>query len=175
MFYLYKRSSALRHSSRICIWILAFVWISGLICGVMYAAYDATIISLMRMVCFNCVSIVGLATILILPLLISAVAVYFSKPAVIYLLSAFKAFSSGYCIYGTLAVYGSAGWLIRLLLLFSDTCITVVLMWFWIRHISGSKRALTADTAVCTVLAGLIGIIDYTVVSPFLVTLVDHI
>ena len=61
----------------------------------------------------------------------------------------FKAFSLGYCISGVCILYGSAGWLVRLLLLFSSTVSAPVLYWFWLRHISGAKKHLWLDFMIC--------------------------
>lgn len=154
--------------------LLAFFWTLGLFLGI-YSSFpmEDSFFRLMRAAAGCRVSIVGLFAVLILPFLFSAFAVYFSQPWLLLLICFLKAYCFGFCCFLTQISFGSAGWLLRLLLLFSDCCILPVLCWFWIRHISGEKRALWQDLAVCAAASLLIGGVDYCVISPFLATLID--
>lgn len=153
------------------VFFLAILWIMGLLVGLLVASNDSSIYLLMRMAPTCNVSIVGLAVVLILPFLFSIIGLIYQKFVMIYFLSAVKAFVSGYTLYGILCCYGSAGWLIRGLLLFSDSSMTILLLWLLFRHIDRRKKTLYADATVCFISAVVIGITDYLIVSPFLCAL----
>ena len=158
-----------RCSFRVC--FLAFLWIGCLLGGMYIASSDSNLLSLMRIAPKCNVSIVGLAAVLILPVMISIIGLIYQKSAVIYILSAIKAFASGYLLYGVIICYGYAGWLIRTLLLFSDSAMTIFLLWILFRHIDGRKATLWVDATVCIFAATAIGMIDYLLVAPFLLSL----
>lgn len=154
--------------------LLAFSWILGFVFGMLYAHAAGDIVSaLMRTAVCSRVSIVGLLASVFFPLIISAIAAYFSVPAVFISVAFLRAFSYGFCLWGVSAAYGSAGWLIRLLLLFSDSCTAVSLLWFCVRHLSGDRNSLKKDFVVCTVMASFVCCVDYFFVSPFLAALMS--
>lgn len=162
-----------RCSFRVC--FLAFLWISCLVVGCYIASNDSFVVSLMRFAPGSEVSIVGLTVSLILPLFISVVGLYFCKSAVIYTFSSIKAFCTGYLLYAVSTAFGNAGWLIRLLLLFSDTGITIVILWLLFRHLNGRKKTFKADVMLSFFAAIMIGMVDYLLVAPFLQSLMDLI
>lgn len=154
--------------------ILSLSWLAGLIAGIFCAVHaDEPYFALMRMAAGSRVSIVGLVASVLLPFLIAAFAVYISTPQLLYPLCFAKAllFSFGAC--GVYIAFGSAGWLAQFLLQFSDCLLLPVFCWFCIRHISGKGQALAKELAMCAAAVGLIGSIDYCVVSPFLAMLID--
>lgn len=154
---------------------LAFFWTASLIYGVYISAQDLSVVSLMRLLPYCQVSIVGLIAVSFLPLLITIVCAYYRKPIVIYSILVCKGFLSGYCIGGLASAYSSAGWLIDILLLFSDSCITVILFWFWYRHLIRNEHSLKRDGAIAIVSALVICLIDYFIVTPFLASLVNQL
>lgn len=155
--------------------ILAFLWILGLVCGLyIVSAAGDSISSLMGAICYNRVSIVGLAAVLFLPLVITAIAAYFSAPALIYIFCSFKALCVGCCLYGVVLVFGYSAWLIRLLLFFSDSIIAVLILWLWYRYLYLVRDTVWRDLTICAAVAGAIGIIDYFLVSPYLVMLMNY-
>lgn len=113
------------------------------------------------------VSLWSLAVVLLLPLLISFVAFYFRIPILILLIGFLKAITFSFCSCGILYAYGDAGWLLRFLLLFSDSTMLFLLCWYWLRHLEGNRLRLAQDTVLCIFGAILIGIIDYMYISPF--------
>ena len=157
---------------KFCKLFLALSWHFGLLCGVLITdKCDPDLLSLMRSAVLSRVSIVGLLAVTFLPFLLSAFAVIFSSPWLMIPISFLKAFSFGYCASAVSTSFGSAGWLVRWLLLFSACCSVPVLYWFWLRHISGSQKSLWMDLVLCAVIVLLIGCLDYRVISPFLVKL----
>lgn len=165
-----------KHLFRYRMAILAFFWIVGLLCGVFFAsAVKDFVFPQMRSFAYVRVSIAGLVAVLAFPLAISAVAVYLNVPVFLFPICFFKAFSFGCCLYSISVAFGDAGWLVRLLLLFSDSCMIVPLLWFWCRHQTGKRASIKRDLAVCTSFAALIGVTDYYLVSPYLVELMNYL
>lgn len=154
--------------------ILAFSWLSGLLCGAFaLLSADNRIISLMRSVALAPVSIVGLLCAILFPFLFSASAVYFSKPGWLFPISFGKAFLFAYVSTGIVQAFGSAGWLIRFLLLFGNCASIPVLYWFWLRHLPGCRRSLGWEDILAISITMLIGSVHYRIIVPFLALLID--
>ena len=161
-------------SRKSCLSVLASSWFLGHVLGIVFsiAAGDSNV-SLMRMALNSHVSISGLLTAILLPFLLSAFAVYLHESWLLIPIAFAKAFIFSYIGLGVMTVYGSAGWLVRLLLMFSDCCSLPVLFWYWIRLLSGQRKATIPATAVPVFLVILIGSFDYCIVSPFLTALIS--
>ena len=157
---------------RICGIFLAIVWVIGLALGAVLSmqAGDRYFL-LMRWAADRQVSIVGFLASAFLPFMLSALAVYISKPILLYGICFADAFLLSLCGCVAMTAFGSAGWLVRLLLQFSDCCMAPILFWFSIRCISGSS--FWKDFSLCAVISALVGSIDYCFVSPFLVMLIE--
>ena len=155
------------------VFCLSFPWVTGLLLG-MHFAYTASISisSLMHTVAYCRVSIVGLLFVLFFPLVISAMAI--SVPFFLFPLAFIKALSYGFSFYSVMYAFGSAGWLFTMLLLFSDSCMSVLLNWLWCRHLFGKKHTLWRDMLNCALVAVLIGLVDYFLVSPYLADLLYY-
>ena len=69
--------------------------------------------------------------------------------------------------------FGSAGWLVRLLLQFTDVCLIPVFSWLVLRHCSAGARPLQKDAVICGAVVVLICSLDYCVVSPYLAMLIE--
>lgn len=156
-------------------WILlAVVWITGLFVGMYFGANAGDhYFLLMRTAADTRVSIIGLIANSCLPFLLSAYAVYLGKPRLALLVCFCKAVLFTSCGFAALSSFGSAGWLVRLLLQFSDVVLIPLFCWFSIRHIHGAGITLKRDTALCLFAAALVGSMDYCLVSPFLAMLID--
>lgn len=153
--------------------ILAFFWTAALICGVYFAVKDPSVVFWMRLLSSSQVSIVGLGFVLFLPLLISIAAGYSGFPIAIYIISAAKGFLYGYCLAAISLTYSDACWLYRFFLLFSDSAMNVVLLWFWFKRVSYGRCWLRRDAIISAALAVVIGAIDYLVLSPFWFSIVN--
>ena len=109
----------------------AFAWFFGLFLGTIVAAeLDCYFASLMRPFLLDRVSIVGQLVVCFVPFLLIDYAASRSLPVVIYAFCFCRAFifsASGVLIQNC---FGSAGWLMRILLQFSDICIIPLLCWF---------------------------------------------
>lgn len=162
------------HSRKYHIIFLAFVWVFGLFCGVglSHCAGDS-FPSLMRRTALSSVSIVNLLTVSLLPFLFSAFAVYIHSYAFLAALCFIKGCLFAFVSSGIFLAFDSAGWLIRLLLMFSDLACLIPLWWFWISYFHDRRRGSYAMLIKCGMIAVLIVSLDYLYVSPLLVKLID--
>ena len=108
-----------------------------------------------------------------IPLLLSMACITCSWPAMVILVCFIKAVVFAYCSCGTLLFFGSGGWLVRFLLLFTDSCMLAPMLWFCLRHIDGSKLSIKRDIAICFLLFVLFFVFDYFVISPYLMMLMN--
>lgn len=151
---------------------LALSWVAGLTMGgLVFVHADASFLSLMRSTRMVPVSISGLVSVILFPFLISAFSAYCSMNWTLYVAVFGKAF--GFCLaaFSCASAFGSAGWLICPLLLFSDVGTVFALWLFWL-HCGAAGRGLSVKTwLLCLMAAGLFGIVDVCFISPFLAVL----
>lgn len=158
------------------LFVLAFCWIFALGLGYILACSTQEITpSLMHRIVREPVSIVGLAGMLFLPVILSAIAARFSMSWLMFLIAMLKGVCYGFCTYQLLIAYCDAAWLFRFLLMFSDSCMLIPLFAFWIRHLNGSNLYLRRDTIVLLLVSFAVGCIDYLAVSPFVLRLIEYI
>lgn len=157
-----------------CRFFLACSWLSGLACGILvYLSAGGLLVSLMRSTVYVPVSIVGLLCVTTLPFLFSALAVFLSKPGLLLPICFGKAFLLAFVSIGIFQAFGSAGWLLRWLLLFGDCASVPVLYWFWLRYLPGTRPLCGWEAFSMLSLGVLIGSVNYSVISPFLVRLIE--
>ncbi len=154
-------------------------WCALALCAVLSAGLGAlfadasgdTYVLLMRMAASRPVSIVGSAVSVFLPFLVSVFFITHSKPWLVYLICGTRIFLFSSAAFAIGRSFGSAGWLVRLMLQMPDLCLIPVLMWFSGLTLAGNctKRVITC----CVLLAAVIGMLDYCVISPFLANLID--
>lgn len=155
-------------------WVLPFCWVLGLLLGTLYGyCADRSYVLFMRIATTSSMSILGLLFVLYIPLLFSVFAVYFKRPQWLVPICFAKAFLFASCGCALFIVFGSAAWLVRLLLQFSDLCSIPFLYWFCMRNITGRNSNTQSDFLVCCAAAAIIGIFDFGVISPYLVKLID--
>lgn len=151
---------------------LALVWILGLFSGLAAGIMSETIsFPLMRSTVFSAVSIVGLFHTL-LPFLLSAVAMVLHAPGMLLPLCFGKAFLSSYASFAICRAFGTAGWLVRWFLMFTDLWTLPILYYFWLRILSGTGAASRCEALFLSSLALLLGSIDYAIISPLFLELV---
>lgn len=154
--------------------VLAFIWCVGLAggIGISFFAGDS-FVSLMRMAAGRPASIVNLLMVSMLPFLFSAVAVFLRSR---YLLSAvcfIKAFLFGFVSSGAYMAFGSAGWLVWLMVMFSDIFCLIPLWWYWISGIRCDKSPQILHLIGCFVAAFFIISLDCRFISPLLAGLIE--
>lgn len=154
--------------------LLALVWLSGLLCGT--AAYFSTggqLISLMRSALYAPVSIVGMLCVTTLPFLLSAFAVFLSRPVWLLPICFGKAFLYAFFSVAVCSAFWPAGWLLRWLLLFGDCAGGPILYWFWLRHLSPDCSMDGGGCILLCALGLLLGSVNYSIILPFLASLIE--
>jgi len=164
-----------RHFRKRYLFLLAFVWLFGLLCGVGFSGFAGdSYVSLMRSASACSVSIVSLLSVSLLPFLLSAFFVYLHSFAFICGLCFMKGCLFVFVSMGLYLSYGSAGWLLRLLMMFIDLCCLVPLWWCWLHFLSDSDSGLLKPVFTGGLIAGGIVCLDYLCVLPVLAKLVEY-
>ena len=148
--------------------VLVVLWTIGFICGVSCAACADNLSSLMRACCDVGVSIVGLFFVPFFPFLISAAAVYCSAPLILYLTGLCKSFLVGFCICAVHSGFADGGWLVSLLLLFTDIFTAPVLFWFQLRWVSGDGKYIVRDGVLALAWFAAVSAVDHFWILPLL-------
>lgn len=154
--------------------LITVFWLLGLLSGCYFGfKTPVPIISLMRTSFFERVSIVWRLCALLLPILLSFAALRLS--ASLLLLPVFlKAYSLGYCLCCINFAFGNAGWLMCMLCLCSDVCGAVLFLYMAFHHVMFEERRNLQKVICCLVIVTALGLFDYFIVSPFLVTLLNY-
>ena len=151
---------------------LAQCFLSGLCFGaIAHLLYGRFSFPLMDGVFF--VSIVGHFLSVLFPFLISALAVFISRPWLLLPVAFGKGFSFFYVSVGTLSSLGSSGGFFRLLLMFSDIICLPLLYFFWHRHIRSGADGYLTSVFVLVSFATFIGCVDFTVVLPLITEIIN--
>ena len=154
--------------------LLAFIWFIGLCCGiVLYNLMQISSFPMMRGVERYSVSIVSLLSVSLLPFLFSLLFVYIGSFPLLVLLCYIKGCLFSFVSLGIWFAYGEAGWLIRLLVMFSDLGCLTPLWWCWIHCTELDPKA--AFPPICRALIIAAGIVsfDFYCVSPILARLLE--
>ena len=166
-------SLRLRYSSGLVAgFVLSFFWLSGFALGSFASKGVAFLFSSwMRSADLGSVSIVWLFASLLLPFLFSAFAGFFHLNWLVCCIAFCKAFVFAFCACGILIAFRNAGWLVSILLFFSDFLLFPWLYFFMLRCLSGKalqwiELTLPASFVFLTVS------IDRCVISPFLASLI---
>ena len=163
-----------QHSRKYHIIFLAFVWLLGLYCGItLFHVSQISPFSLMHRVENYSVSIVSLLSVSLLPFLFSAFAVYTHSYAFLALLCFIKGCLFAFVSMGMFLAYDSAGWLIRLLVMFSDVCALVPLWCCWIQIAKGSFFESFRSVYISSFAVIFLVCLDFYLVSPLLMKLLE--
>ena len=150
---------------------MALFWGIGLLLGTLYAAgLDLTFLSLMRRFFLYPVSIVIRLILAVLPILICTYAFTIGKTEIVMAVLFCKGFLFSFLALSAYLIFGSAGWLIQPMILFSDSLLMPVLLWFCFQN----GKALMRNHFVCLGAALSPVLIHYFVVLPFGVQLIDQ-
>lgn len=156
-------------------WIiqLACCIILGLLVGISIPAFSSSDTASLMLSAVSCrLSIVGLLVSSILPFLISAFAVSLSQPFLLLLQAFLKMLCFGFCSVCVINAFGSYGWLVRLLFLFTDFIIIPLLCWLWIRSNRIPYTSWVIDCLCCCAIGLVAGCIDRIWICKFLTYLV---
>ena len=144
---------------------LAFSFLIGFVCG-LYAGLqmDEALFPLMCGMVVDSVSIVRLIGMLLIPFVISTSA-FWIDPAFLFPICFVRAFLFAFVHLCLLGYYGESGYVLRWLLLISDSLCLPVLYFFWHRIFSGHPLNIAKLLAVYTLVCG-IGFFDFYTVAP---------
>lgn len=154
---------------------LALLWTVSLICGGFLAVNDPSVVFLMRSAPYSQVSIVGLIYAIFLPITVSLVFNRRFHRLWIYVLSALRAFLTGYILLGISYAYGDSGWLVCGLSLFSCTTVNILLVYIWSGILLTNHRRSGTEFIFSMLLGFVFGTLDYAIISPFLTNLLRNI
>lgn len=163
--------SAIFPKRKIGIITLFLVWLLGILVGISIFRLQRTVFASM-MLSASCatVSIVSLSSIVILPFSVTAIAVVFSKPYILFALCFMKSALYSLSVISIYSVYSSAGWLAQWVLLFLDNCSTVALWMLWINSFTTEKTRLMKALALCCSVCTIFWVLDCHIVSRFAVS-----
>lgn len=153
-------------------WLLAFVWSLGFLAGLSVFKLSApSFISLMHGFSFGSVSIVGLIISVTFPFLISALAVLYSKPLLVFTVCFLKAFFFTLVSISVILCYGSGGWVIHRLAMAHEVLSLPILYTFWYRSFYYRKIPSLSECFGWICIEFLILAMDYQLINPFLLSL----
>lgn len=154
---------------------LSCCWVLGLVIGVIVSlntnvSYDA----LVKLLFSSKLSAINVLLTIVFPYLLTLLSYKLLRWKGICVLATCKAFL--YCWTATTIVncFGSAGWLLRCVLIFSNSVSVVFLIWFWIRNCSQAYTSKYLDLLLCLFLSLVVAFIDYSIISPFGVHLLSY-
>ena len=142
--------------------ILSLFWTVGLICGfLVFRCAGESAFYLIRQAVCSPVSIASLLISLMLPFLVSALAVYLSKPQFLLIIAFCKAFLMIYVSLCVCHVFGSAGWLVRILYMSGDILSTPLLYRCWLKQIRQDSSFRFAGSTFFFLTVFVVGCVDY--------------
>ena len=148
---------------------LALLWVAGLIAGGFVFRYTGSnLASQMPLAVASQPSIFSLLMSSLLPFLFSAYAVYIGLPRILYGIGFLKAFGLGYLSNSVVYAFGSGGWLVRWLFLFTDISAAAVLYCYCHRHISGVRNMSAGSFSAYAGIIAAVSFLDYGVISRLL-------
>jgi len=158
-------------STKLRLAFLALIWFAGFGAGLMiYRSAQTVLVSVMLGASHSTLSIVGLLLMILLPILITVIAVHDSKPALLYVLCFLKAVLYSVAVLSVYGTYGSSGWLVQFLLMFTENCTMACLWLLWIHSILTRFRVSQRIVWICSGAALSAGLLDLFVISPFAVS-----
>ncbi len=153
---------------RVSRYAVALCWLTGLLLGFCAAkSAGTTLIWAVKGAAYGSVSLLRLLLICVLPFLICCAAIYLNENWLLLFGCLYEAFSFGFCAVGIGLTFGSAGWLIRFLLLFSD-CMSLPAMLFICLFFAGKHTHIKALSIVSIVYATAVAVFDYLCIVPLL-------
>ena len=152
--------------------VLAFFSCASFSFGVYTASISGpAVFSLVRSAVSGQVSIMRMVLVVVLPFLVSAVAVLLSKAFLLLFLILLKSCFYGFFIYAVCVEFPNAGWLVCMLLLFTDAAVLLCTHFFALRHRWSFSDSAVKELLLLFVLCLGVGFLDATVISPFLTML----
>ncbi len=152
---------------------LAFFWIAGLFVGLgLFGLSGISPESLLRESMMGPVSAEALLVRVMVPFLICVAGILLDQHWLIYVCAFCKAVLLAFASMCTMIAFGSGGWLIRFLFLFTDTLMCVVWYGFWMDSLSRTSFSTVKAMFLCAVGFFIAGV-DLRVISPLLMRIIN--
>ena len=153
---------------------IASLWVFGLIFGSICAVAGRSVLTpLIFSAASASAPLFQLLLITLLPVVFSFCAALWGEYWLLQPIIFGKAFLFAYVASAITVTYGTAGWLVRFLLMFTDFCTLPLLLWYWIQLYTRRRSQLFASTALFLVFFLLIGVLDTHFISPFLTNVIS--
>lgn len=148
------------------------LWLSGIVLGILLAFIlrDNSVMIIAAAVQHR-VSIFGLCFVLVLPCIVSIVAYKSSAFWPSCILTLARGICFGHAIPATLWAFGTAAWLLHFLLSFSNLMIQVPFFVIEFDYLSTNRYMQYKKVLLLLFFATIIGLFDYFIVSPGVLTL----
>ena len=145
---------------------LGGVWFAGVSLGLLAARfYGEPVAALSLNAGGGALSFAGACVVTMLPLFLSAFAVFFFHRAGAILACALRGITIGFML-GCSVLAG--GFWLALLLQFSGLCSSPVLLWFLWRRLENGSRRFAVDCVGCLLVLLAVSVVDTWAVAPFL-------
>lgn len=161
-----SRLAFMQPNSRYTVFIT--VWLLGFFCGAVSAGYAEDIcFSMMRTAFSTCVSIPCLLMASVLPVLFVVLTISFSYWWLLLPVTFAESLSFGFCGSLISLTYGSAAWLVKLLML-PNIFLLPVSCWFVLRNLQQKQIRWKRDAAIAIGIAGIVAAVYYFVMIPLM-------
>ncbi len=145
--------------------LVAF-WLLGICLGIGLIFYDPPVISYQLQTGFLTAQSVTGFLITASPLLLVIVLLWCGQTLMVYPLVLATGVSFGYTAFLIFLIFGSSGWLVRLFLLFSVGCVSVLFWWLILRHSQFRKPSFATDIFVVVIFLIAIFAAEHSLISP---------
>ena len=147
--------------------VLACSWIAGLFLGIFISGKVSLDLDILAVAFQNRSSII-LMTVMLLPVVASVFVQYAQQLWMLPLVAFLKSFSFAYVSRIIFIHFGSAGWLIQFLVMFSDCILLPVLWWFWCRLLQDKQRSSISLAVLMIFLTIIITVFEDFFIFPIL-------
>ena len=149
--------------------VLALLWVAGIVAGVRFAYHNNNVSSVIVVqYSQQRASLVLLLLLQGIPLLLIGLATWRCWQICVAGLFFLRMFAFGLTAGAVYLAFSSAGWLVCVLLLFSQIATMVPLVWLTIKKVRGEFRLYSSAFVFVCVVSVMLVIFDYYWVSPFL-------
>ena len=146
---------------------LACSWILGLLFGIrvgQIAFFDFNSMA----ATFPGNTFVSLLAVMLFPIVVSVLIMYMGQPWLLLIVAFLKSFSFAYVSWIVMCDFGSAGWMIQLLIMFSDCLSLPLLWWYWCSLLRRTQHSLISMSIPILLATIAVGILDNRFIAPIL-------
>ena len=170
--FIFNRSVAYKNTH---IFVVILLWIVGLVWGLFLAlSVSSTSGSLIKIALSTKAIPLFVFFVNSLPIVIISVAIYYRSFWISYPVVLLESVCRGFCGWLIFGEFGNGAWAVRILFLFSGSCISVLMWWLFLRHKTCTRHSFVKDVWFISIAASAISLIDIFIISPFLSNLSNY-